>query len=159
MSVHSSDGNGLGEGYGTDLTGTYTVFREDPAMTVTLNYQRQRLDLTDPLPADVLAELDQPLAPSELLTDEYERIGMATRWFHGEPHALYRTTPSPRAFLELGAGYVLSTNTPEVGVGVGLGWRLTGDDELALSGRWTSEGLDGNGRADLNLTYTLYLGR
>ncbi|MGP4845217.1 tetratricopeptide repeat protein [Marinobacter sp. 1Y8] len=159
LSVQSSDGNGLGDGYATDLTGTYTVFRQDPAMTVTLNYQRQQLDLTDPLPADVLAELDQPLAPSELLTDEYERIGMATRWFHGEPHALYRTTPSPRAFLELGAGYVLSTNTPEVGVGVGLGWRLTGDDELALSGRWTSEGLDGNGRADLNLTYTLYLGR
>lgn len=159
LNVHSSEGNELGNGYAGDLTGTYTVFRQDPAMTVSLSYQRQQLDLTDPLPADVQAELDQPLAPSELLTDEYERIGMATRWFHGEPHALYRTTPSPRAFLELGAGYVLSTNTPEVGIGAGVGWRLVGDDELALSGRWTTEGLDGNGRADLNLTYTIYLGR
>jgi len=59
----------------------------------------------------------------------------------------------------LDAGYVLSTSTAEIGVEVGLGWRVLGDDELALSGRWSSEGLDGNGRTEFNLTYTIYPGR
>jgi len=43
-------------------------------------------------------------------------------------------------------------------VETGLGWRVLGDDELAISGRWSSENLDGNARTDVKLTYTLYFG-
>lgn len=156
---YSEAGESLGDGYSAGLTGSYTLWREDPSFTVSAGYQRQSLDLTDTLPASVQADLDTPLPPGSLLTEDYERLGMAARWSHGEPHATYRTAPSPQAFLEIGGGYVLSTNTPEIGIGVGVGWRVLGDDELSLSGRWTSEGLDGSGRADLNLTYTLFPGR
>lgn len=157
---HQSDeGEDLGDGMSAGLTGSYTLWREDPAFTLSAGYQRQSLDLADTLPASVLAELDTPLEPASLLTEDYERIGVAARWSHGEPHATYRSAPTPMAFLEIGGGYVLSTDTPEIGIGVGVGWQVLGDDELALSGRWTSEGLDGSGRADLNLTYTLFPGR
>lgn len=40
-----------------------------------------------------------------------------------------------------------------------MGWRVVGDDELALSLDYTSDGLDGSTRTDLNLTYTIYFGR
>lgn len=156
---HSEDGDNLGDGHSASLTGSYTLWREDPAFTLSAGYQRQSLDLTKQLPASVQADLDTPLEPASLLTEYYERLGVAARWNHGEPHARYRTAPSPRAFLEIGGGYVLSTKTPEIGIGVGVGWTVLGDDELALSGRWTSEGLDGSGRADLNLTYTIFPGR
>lgn len=159
LTIENLDSENLADGYGLDLNATYTLFRNDPAWTMSAGYRNQQLALTGTLPASTLAALDQPLAASALLTEEYERVGFATRWFRGEPHALYRTTPSPRAFLGLEAGYVLSTSTPEVGVDLGLGWRVLGDDELALSGRWSSEGLDGNGRTEFNLTYTIYLGR
>ena len=159
MSVDTVTGENLGDGSGVDLQTTYTLFREDPAWTLSAGYRRQRLDVADRLPPATSQALAQPLAPETLLAEDYERIGLNTRWFHGEPHALYRTAPSPRAFFGLGAGYVLSTATPDFGLELGLGWRVVGDDELALSGRWSSEGLDGNGRTDINLTYTIHLGR
>ena len=159
LTVESLNSDTLADGFGLDLNATYTLFRNDPAWIVSAGYRNQQLSLTDTLPAATIEALDQPLAPAGLLTEDYERIGLGTRWFHGEPHALYRSTPSPRAFLGLNAGYVLSTSTPELGVDLGLGWRILGDDELALSGRWSSEGLDGNGRTEFNLTYTIYLGR
>ncbi|WP_168203204.1 tetratricopeptide repeat protein [Marinobacter fonticola] len=156
---HSEDGEKLGNGYSASLTGSYTLWREDPVFTLSAGYQRQSLNLTDPLPPSIQTQLDTPLEAGSLLTEDYERLGIAARWSHGEPHATYRTAPSPRAFVEIGSGYVLSTKTPEIGIGAGVGWQLFGDDELALSGRWTSEGLDGSGRADLNLTYTIFPGR
>ncbi|MEQ3622928.1 MAG: tetratricopeptide repeat protein [Marinobacter sp.] len=159
LTVESLENERLADGYGLDINSTYTVFRNDPAWTLSAGYRHQRLPLTDALPASTLDALEQPLATADLVTEEYERIGVGTRWFHGAPNALYRSTPSPRAFLGLGAGYVLSTSTAEVGVEFGLGWRVLGDDELALSGRWSSEGLDGNGRTEFNLTYTIYPGR
>ena len=159
LTVDSLENDQLADGYGLDLNATYTIFSNDPAWILSAGYRNQQLSLAETLPASTLAALDQPLETASLLTEEYERIGVGTRWFHGSPHALSRSTPSPRAFLGLDAGYVLSTSTAEIGVEVGLGWRVLGDDELALSGRWSSEGLDGNGRTEFNLTYTIYPGR
>lgn len=159
LTINSLENDRLADGYGVDLNATYTIFRNDPAWTLNAGYRNQQLSLADTLPASTLEALDQPLETSSLLTEEYERIGVGTRWFHGSPQVLYRSAPSPRAFLGLDAGYVLSTSTAEVGVEFGLGWRVLGDDELALSGRWSSEGLDGNGRTEFNLTYTIYPGR
>lgn len=159
LTIDNLTSKSLADGYALDLNATYSLFRNDPAWTVSAGYRNQQLSLTEALSTSTLEALDQPLAASDLLTEEYERVGFATRWFQGEPQALYRSTPSPRVFLGLDAGYVLSTSTPELGVDLGFGWRVLGDDELALSGRWSSEGLDGNGRTEFNLTYTVYLGR
>lgn len=160
ISINSLDNNSMGDGYGFDLMGTYTLFRNDPAWTVNTSYQKQQLSFKDIALSDRTTQaLEQPVSTSGLLTDSYERVGFSTRWFRGEPHALFRTTPSPRAFLGLSAGYVLSNSTPDWGAELGLGWRVLGDDELALSGSWSTESLSGDGRTRFNLTYTLYLGR
>ena len=160
LRINSLDNDSLGDGHGLDLTGTYTLFRNDPAWIISASYQKQQLSLNDIALSDRTSQaLEQPASTNGLLTENYERVGFSTRWFRGEPHALFRTTPSPRAFLGLSAGYVLSSSTPDLGTELGLGWRVLGDDELALSGSWSTEGLSGNGRTEFNLTYTLYLGR
>ena len=159
LAFDSNTGASLGNGLGFDATGTYTLFREDPGWQLSLGYRRQSLSLAETLDADTASALAASATPGSLLADNYERIGIETRWYHGEPHALYRTTAEPRFFVGLGAGYVLSTSSPDFGVDLGVGWRVVGDDDLAFSLGYTSDGLDGSARTDLNLTYTLYFGR
>ncbi|MGM0767948.1 MAG: tetratricopeptide repeat protein [Pseudomonadota bacterium] len=160
--VNELNGRGLATGTGLDLNATYTLFRQDPDWTLSTSYRNQQSDIRGSFSPETQAALDQPLGvplnPGDLISREYERLGIRSRWSHGEPHALFRSTPSPRLFLGLGAGYVLSTSTPDFNLEAGLGWRVLGDDELALSGRWSSENLDGNARTDVKLTYTLYFG-
>jgi len=150
--------NTLGRGFGFEATASYRIFNNDPAWTVSLGYQKQSLGTLDTLDATSAAALEPGITTEDLLARDYERIGIYNRWSHGEPHALYRTTPSPKFFVGFGAGYVLSSSTPDFGADAGLAWRLTGDDELAFSAGWTSDGLDGESRLNLNFTYTLYLG-
>lgn len=159
MSIEGISGDSLASGFGVDAAGTYTLFREDPGWSITASYRNQRLELTDKLDADTAATLRTPLQPGDLVTENYERVGIQSRWYHGEPHALYRTTPEPHFFVGLGAGYVLSTSSPDFGVELGLGWRVIGDDSLSLSAGHISDGLDGSSRTNLNLTYTLFFGR
>ncbi len=150
--------NTLGSGFNIAAVANYSVFRNDPAWTLSLAYQNQQLGNLSALDGTSAGALSASTETGDILSRQFERIGLYNRWTHGEPHALFRTTPSPKWFFGLGAGYVLSTSTPDLGADIGLGWRLTGDDELAVSAGWTSEGLSGDGRFNLNVTYTLYLG-
>ena len=158
LSFDGPSGSTLAEGNSIEAGVTYTLERENPGWALSVSYQRQRLNNMKSLDDESLSALASGVTTQSILSEDYERIGLYQRWWHGEPHALYRTTPSPRWFMGLGTGYVLSTNQPDFGVDAGIGWRLTGDDELALSGGWTSDGLSGDSRFGLNLTYTLYLG-
>lgn len=159
LSFDTNTGSSLGSGFGLDAIGTYTLFRQDPGWQLSIGYRRQSLTLDAALDNKTAQALRGPASPGSLITEDYERIGVESRWFHGEPHALYRSAPEPRFFVGLAAGYVLSTSSPDFGVDLGMGWRVVGDDDLALSLGYTSDGLDGSARADLNLTYTLYFGR
>ena len=150
--------NTLGRGFGIEAIASYRIFANDPDWTVSLGYQKQSLGTLSALDATSTRALEPGLSTADLLARDYERIGIYNRWSHGEPHALYRTTPSPKFFFGFGTGYVLSSSTPDFGADAGLAWRLTGDDELAFSAGWTSDGLDGESRLNLNFTYTLYLG-
>ncbi|OJS98250.1 tetratricopeptide repeat protein [Marinobacter nauticus] len=159
LSFDTNTGTALGSGYGLDAIGSYTLFREDPGWQLSLGYRRQSLNLEGALDTNTARQLEPGASPGSLVAADYERIGVESRWYHGEPHALYRTAPEPRFFVGLAAGYVLSTSSPDFGVNLGMGWRVVGDDELALSLDYTSDGLDGSTRTDLNLTYTIYFGR
>lgn len=156
--VDEAFGGEVGKGYNVNAQATYSLFQNDPAWRLSLNYQHQQLDVADNLSSQTLALLETPLAPGGLLTEDYQRVGFTSEWSHGEPHALYRTRPSPRYFLALDTGYVLSNASFDFGARVGLGWRIVGDDELALSAGYSSDSLGGQPRATAKLTYTLYLG-
>ncbi|MCK0162462.1 tetratricopeptide repeat protein [Marinobacter sp. S6332] len=158
ITVDEAFGGEIGTGYNTDLLATYSLLRNDPAWRISLGYQSRQLNLSNSLSAGTLAKLSVPLAPDELLTDDYRRIGLTSQWSHGEPQALNRTAPSPRLFFALDSGYVLSTSSFDFGARMGLGWRIAGDDELAFSAGYSTDSLDGQSRADAKLTYTLYLG-
>lgn len=157
--LSSASGQTLGKGWGVDASATYTLFRSDPAWRLGLNYRHQTTTLAGQLDGGSLQHLSSGVTIDQLLTRNYKRIGLSSQWVHGQPGSLYRTTPSPRVFLGLGTGYVLSTSTPDFGAEIGIGWRVAGDDDLAVSAGWTSEGLDGDSRANLNLIYTLYFGK
>lgn len=158
LTIDDAFGSQIGKGYNANLFATYSLFRNDPAWRLALNYQSQQLRLGDRLQPQTLAALATPLSPGGLLTKDYRRIGFTSEWSHGEPHALHRTTPSPRFFFALDSGYVLSTSSFDFGARMGLGWRIAGDDELAFSAGFSTDSLDGQPRADAKLTYTLYLG-
>lgn len=158
LSINEAFGGEIGEGYDADLTATYSLFRNDPAWRVSLGYQSRQLTLGDSLRPETQARLNTPMAPGGLLSDDYRRVGITSEWSHGEPHALYRTVPSPRYFFALDSGYVLSTSSFNFGARMGLGWRIAGDDELAFSAGYSTDSLDGKPRADAKLTYTLYFG-
>jgi Tfp pilus assembly protein PilF/thioredoxin-like negative regulator of GroEL len=158
VSIDEAFGGEIGKGYNADLLATYSLFRNDPAWRISLGYQSQQLNLRNSLQTETLARLNSPLAPGGILTDDYQRLGLTSEWSHGEPQALYRTTPSPRLFFALDSGYVLSTSSFDIGARMGLGWRIAGDDELAFSAGYSTDSLSGQPRADAKLTYTLYLG-
>ncbi|MEP3562654.1 MAG: tetratricopeptide repeat protein [Marinobacter sp.] len=156
--IDEAFGGRIGKGYNANLQATYRLFESDPAWRLSLNYQRQALSVSDNLSSKVLSLLESPRTPGDLLSEDYERVGFTSEWSHGEPHALYRTRPSPRYFLALDTGYVLSNASVDFGARVGLGWRVVGDDELALSAGYSSDSLGGQPRANAKLTYTIYLG-
>ncbi|WP_323750166.1 tetratricopeptide repeat protein [Marinobacter sp.] len=156
--IDEAFGGRIAKGYNANLQTTYRLFENDPAWRLSLNYQRQQLSVGDTLSSEALSLLETPFAPGDLLTEDYQRVGFTSEWSHGEPHALYRTTPSPRYFIALDTGYVLSNASVDFGARVGLGWRVIGDDELALSGGYSSDSLGGQPRANAKLTYTLYFG-
>ncbi len=158
LAIGEAFGREIGKGYNINLLATYSLFRNDPAWRISMSYQSQQLSLGERLQPQTQARLTTPLSPSGLLTDDYRRLGFTSEWSHGEPQALYRTTPSPRFFFALDSGYVLSTSNFDFGARMGLGWRIAGDDELAFSAGYTTESLDSQSRADAKLTYTLYLG-
>ncbi|MFP3976538.1 tetratricopeptide repeat protein [Marinobacter sp. KMM 10035] len=158
LSINEAFGGQIGTGYDANLRATYSLFRNDPAWRVSLNYQSRQLSLGDSMSPQTLARLTVPLSPGGLLSEDYRRIGFSSEWSHGEPHALYRTTASPRYFLALDGGYVLSTSNFDYGARMGLGWRIAGDDELAISAGYSSDSPGGQARADAKITYTLYLG-
>ncbi|QBM18433.1 hypothetical protein MARI_25740 [Marinobacter sp. JH2] len=156
--IDEAFGGQIGTGYNANLQATHRLFESDPAWRLSLNYQHQSLDVGDDLSSKTVSLLETPLAPGDLLSEDYERIGFTSEWSHGEPYALYRTRPSPRYFLALDTGYVLSNASFDFGARVGLGWRVLGDDELALSAGYSSDSLGGQPRANAKFTYTLYLG-
>ncbi|MBJ6136155.1 tetratricopeptide repeat protein [Marinobacter litoralis] len=156
--IDEAFGGQIGNGYNANLQTTYRLFESDPAWRLSLNYQRQSLNVSDNLSSRTLSLLESPLAANDLLSEDYERVGFTSEWSHGEPHALYRSRPSPRYFLALDTGYVVSNASIDFGARAGLGWRVLGDDELALSAGYSSDSLGGEPRANAKLTYTLYFG-
>lgn len=153
-------GGDTGRGLIAETSARYHLFRNDPAWTLGLDYRHQQASLDDALSPPLAGHLATGTTPGQIFTDEYRRVGLSSEWRHGEPGSLLRSGPSPRLYLRLDTGYVLSNSTTDFGAAAGVGWRLLGDDELALAAGWTSEGPGGDeSRASLTLTYTLYLGK
>ncbi|CAN0604919.1 unnamed protein product, partial [Ectocarpus sp. 12 AP-2014] len=96
--INELNGRTLATGTGLDLNATYTLFRRDPDWTVSAGYRNQESDISGSFSPETAAALAQPLGvpltPEDLISREYERLGVSTRWSHGEPHALFRSPPS-----------------------------------------------------------------
>lgn len=153
-------GGNAGNGLTSETTAMYNVFRSDPAWTLGLNYRHQQARLDDTLSATLARYLAPGTTPEQVFTEDYRRVGLSSEWRHGEPGSLLRSGPSPRLYVRLDTGYVLSSSTTDFGAEAGIGWRVLGDDELAFAAGWTSESPGGDeSRANLTLTYTLYLGK
>lgn len=161
----SEDKERLGQGMNYQLSGSYRVFLEDPSWTLRMNHQGlnySRNDNTDKLLSDyfVLSPSRQQLPQNDtLLPESYQRTGVGVTLYHGELHRIARTVPAPRFILAADAGYEWQRNSFDFGMQLGVGWRVIGDDELALSTLWSSDTISGESRTTLSLSYINSFGR
>ncbi|WP_369600723.1 tetratricopeptide repeat protein [Hahella sp. SMD15-11] len=158
--IDSVYGPRLGQGPHMQGGITHTLFAEDPAWQVSGDVQWYRFS-GDPL-ADARLNSHFVAAPSAdtILPREFGRVGVSTRWYHGEVHRIAHEVPSPRWHFGVNAGYQWTRDVLDYGLTAGIGWRVTGDDELALSLDWSSETATGSGQSlTLTFSYNSYTGR
>jgi len=156
LSFDSAEQTGVASGHELTLGANYQLARGNIGWNIRSEYSHQRLTSLEPLDADTRNEFTQPITTGDLLTEDYERVGLGSRWYHGDPHGLFRQDAAPRWFFDVAAGYVLSSSSPDIGISTGIGWSLLGNDELALSTGYASDGLNNESRLNARMTYTLY---
>jgi len=156
LSFDTSNQDDIATGHELTLGSSYQIARGNIAWNVRSEYNRQRLTDIKPLAPQTRILFTQPITTRDLLTENYERIGLGSRWYHGDPHGLFRQDASPRWFVDVAAGYVLSSSSVDMGASAGIGWSLMGNDELALSTGYASDGLNNESRLNAKISYTLY---
>lgn len=156
ISFDSDDQGQIARGNVFTLSGVLQPWRSTPDWLLSAEYTQQDLTRLDALGDVMQSRFDTPLAPGELLTADYRRFSVASRWQQHNPHGLLAQGAQPGWFLDLRAGYVFSSSNAEFGLSGGVSWSLGGNDELALSAEYSSDSLDGDARVGGRLTYTRF---
>ncbi|ELR65708.1 hypothetical protein C942_00793 [Photobacterium marinum] len=146
----------IGKGWDFNLRAAEQFFFNDPAWQVYADITMQKVDLSNQ-PLDGVNNWNQgstPLTSADFIEDEYQRISVGQRLWHGNPSTPGATVPSPRYWLDTSLGYNVTNSQADLAVSSGLGWRLFGNDELYLSVDWQSQ--DRNGDQSLKLSMGYY---
>jgi len=149
----------LGSGVSWLLAATHRIFVSDPTWTVTASHQGLRYNRA----SDAQEQMQQYFIHSDgqveginaqtILPSTYQRSALGTALYHGNLHRLTRAIPSPRYTLSADVGFDWNTDSVDLGVKGGIGWRMVGDDELAVSLDWNSGSASGEDRTTLTLSY------
>lgn len=148
----------IGQGWDLSLRVAEQFFFADPAWQIYADVTMQDVNLSND-PLDGINRWHNeatPLTSSDFIEDNYQRIGIGQRVWHGEPGQPGATVPSPRYWLDSSVGYNFSSSQVDVTLSAGLGWRVFGNDEVYLSTDWQSQ--DRNGDESLKLTLGYYYG-
>ena len=163
-----------GTRYGHDL-GTGTAFNlefnqiqqfEGPTWVTRagLDYQRNNLRSSTVNGLSVseggVLEIDTVQAGT-LLQEEYGRLYVGNSWRRGFPGALNRGQPDYTWLIDMQAGWDWVDSQFTYGINTGVGTRVLGDDELALTLGYQSapRGSDSEAGGTLGLTYSKRFGR
>ncbi|PSW20259.1 hypothetical protein C9I98_09400 [Photobacterium sanctipauli] len=149
-------GDDIGTGWDFNLRVAEQFFFADPAWIVYGDISMQDVTLSDD-PLDGVNQWHQgpnTLTSGDFIADEYQRLSIGQRVWHGEPGQPGPTVPSPRYWFDSSLGYNVTNSQMDITLSAGLGWRIVGNDELYISTDWQSQ--DRNGDESLNITAGYY---
>ncbi|VAX12219.1 hypothetical protein MNBD_GAMMA24-1388 [hydrothermal vent metagenome] len=150
----------LGQGIDVDLNLNHILFANAPQWKIYSNIQWTRINTVEKTPANLQPYFTIPNpALSTILTDRYGRIGIGSSLQHGSPGVIAHQLASPHWLLDLNAGYQWISNRFDWAFTSGFGWRLFGDDELALTASYNSDNRGAGSTYTLWLGYNKYFGR
>jgi hypothetical protein len=153
------DDKTIARGFGLDASLDFKVFVADPSWVVNGSFQWYRFNQSAALSPAVLYYFQQPITAEFIVPEKFGRIGFSSRWYHGSVHQIAHQVPSPRWHFAVNVGYQWPRDVTDYGISTGLGWRIFGDDELALSADWSSEDALGDSNWTLWLSYNRSIGR
>lgn len=146
----------LAQGHELNVLASYQVWFSHPNWVLEAGYSSQRLSDLNELDDKTSAMFEQPIDTSNVVTEDYRRFGIGSRWQKGQASGLDSLQVGTSWFVDTRAGYVLSSDSVDFGVSAGMGIPLLGRDRLSVSGGWQSDTLDGSASASVQATYTLY---
>lgn len=148
-------GDDIGHGWDLNIYLSEQLFFADPAWQLYGSLSLQKINLSsDPLSGiNAWHQGTTPLTSADFIDDDYQRIAIGQRIWHGNPGTPGATVPSPRYWLDSSIGYNVTNNRPDITLGAGLGWRIVGNDELYLSADWQSQDRNGDESLSLSLGY------
>lgn len=153
-------GDFLGQGADIDLSLNHTLLANAPQWQIYSNIQWTHITVAKQTPANFQAYFTTPNPGlNSILTDRYGRIGIGSRLQHGIPGIIAHQLASPHWLLDLNAGYQWTSNRLDWAFSSGFGWRVFGDDELALTASYNSDNLGAGSTYKLWLGYNKYFGR
>ncbi|MGF1701202.1 tetratricopeptide repeat protein [Photobacterium makurazakiensis] len=148
-------GDDIGTGWDFNLRVAERFFFADPAWQIYGDISMQKVNLSDK-PLDGINRWHQgtnTLTSGDFIADEYQRIALGQRVWHGEPGRPGATVPSPRYWFDSSLGYNVTSSNMDITLSAGLGWRVVGNDELYLSADWQSQDRNGDESLNLNIGY------
>ncbi|WP_299013334.1 tetratricopeptide repeat protein [uncultured Photobacterium sp.] len=146
----------IGQGWDFNIRVAEQFFFADPAWQIYGSLSMQKVDLSDkPLNSvNTWHQGQTKLTSRDFIEDEYQRLALGQRVWHGEPGIPGATVPSPRYWIDSSLGYNVTNSQLDMTLSSGLGWRVVGNDELFLSVDWQSQ--DRNGDQSLKLSMGYY---
>ena len=145
----------IGQGWDLNLRVSEQLFFADPAWQLYGDVSMQRVNLSDK-PLDGINAWRNgtfPLTSGDFVEDEYQRVAIGQRVWHGNPGVPGAMVPSPRYWFDSSLGYNVTNSRFDMTLSSGLGWRVVGNDELYLSVDWQSQDRNGDESMKLSLGY------
>ncbi|MGI9292530.1 MAG: tetratricopeptide repeat protein [Pseudomonadales bacterium] len=155
-------GDTFARGYDAGISYSHRINFADPEWAITAGVEWQKNSLDARFPADITSRLrDANTSPDTILPEDYGQVFIGTTLQRGDLHALNARTPSPRYLFNTAVAYQWPLSQVSFAVSFGLGWRIMGNDELALTYGYNSKPLGGQGDAaqDIRLSYSYRFGR
>ncbi|MDO6498104.1 tetratricopeptide repeat protein [Photobacterium sanguinicancri] len=149
-------GDDIGRGWDMNIRASEQFFFNDPAWQIYSEYSMQQVKHSNSKLKGVNAwqQGPRPLTPSDFIAERYQRLSIGHRLWHGEPGIPGATVPSPRYWLDNSVGYNVEAQQMDMMISAGLGWRITGNDELYMGVDWQSQ--DRNGDESLKVAFGYY---
>lgn len=143
------DNEKIGHGLAGQGNWNYQLLADYPEWIITTGIDWQHYRAADQLGQTLSRQMVPGAVPADLINEHYLRYNLSNRWQRGNVGALNARAPTPQWFLGLNTGYqIRPESTFEYSLEAGIGWRIFGDDELALSTTYARNTLQNLNGAD-----------
>ncbi|MGO4999559.1 tetratricopeptide repeat protein [Oceanisphaera sp. W20_SRM_FM3] len=149
-------GDDIAQGWSLNVRASEQLFFNDPAWQVYTSLAMQQLELSDEPLDGINTQLQgpAPLTSGDFVSEDYQRLAVGQRLWHGTPGLPGSTVPAPRYWLDTSLGYNVTTQQPDIAVSAGLGVQVLGNDEVSLSVDWQSQDQNGDQALIFSLGYS-----